>query len=75
LKTNNFTAAAKLLRERGLIIAMAEERFITLADGHSTADVTQALVSAGIAVEGVWQHEQTVEDFYMSLIRPPAAKN
>jgi hypothetical protein len=25
-------------------------------------------------VEGIWQHEQTVEDFYMSLIQP-AAKN
>jgi hypothetical protein len=67
--------ASKLLIERGLIIATEEEKFITLAEGHSTAEITQALVSAGIAVEGIWQHEQTVEDFYLNLIRPPAAKN
>jgi ABC-2 type transport system ATP-binding protein len=71
LKTNDFAAAVKLLRERGLITATAEEKFITLAGGHSTADVIQALVSAGVAVEGIWQHEQTVEDFYLNLIKPP----
>jgi ABC-2 type transport system ATP-binding protein len=68
LKTPNFTGATQLLRERGLITATAEDRFITLADGHSTAEITQTLVSAGIAVEGIWQHEQTVEDFYLGLI-------
>ena len=68
LKTPEFATATALLRERGLITATAEERFITLADGHSTAEVTQALVASGIAVEGIWQHEQTVEDFYLGLI-------
>ena len=35
------------------------------------------LVAAGIAVEGIWQHEQTVEDFYLSLVKSPPvlAKN
>jgi ABC-2 type transport system ATP-binding protein len=75
LKTNNFAAAEKILRAQNLITATSGEKFITLAEGRSTADVTQALVSAGLAVEGIWQHEQTVEDFYMSLIKPPAAKN
>jgi len=71
LKTANFASAVKLLRERGLITATAEEKFITLSSGHSTAEIAQALVNAGIAVEGIWQHEQTVEDFYMNLIKPP----
>jgi len=75
LKTSDFGSATKLLRERGLIAAMEHEKFITLAEGHSTAEITQTLVSAGIAVEGIWQHEQTVEDFYLNLIKPPAAKN
>jgi ABC-2 type transport system ATP-binding protein len=77
LKTSDFAIATKLLRERGLITATAEEKFITLADGRSTAQVTQTLVAAGITVEGIWQHEQTVEDFYLNLIKPPpaAAKN
>jgi len=69
LKTPDFAAAAGLLRERGLIGATAEDRFITLANGHSTAEVIRTLVSAGLAVEGIWQHEQTVEDFYLSLVK------
>ena len=68
LKTAHFENAAKLLRERGLITATAKEKFITLAEGRTTAEITQALVAAGIAVDGIWQHEQTVEDFYLSLI-------
>jgi ABC-2 type transport system ATP-binding protein len=68
LKTPQFVTASKLLLERGLIIATAEEKFITLAEGRSTAEITQALISAGIPVEGIWQHEQTVEDFYLGLI-------
>jgi len=68
LKTSDFGNAAKLLRERGLITATEQDKFITLAGGHSTAEITQALVSAGIAVEGIWQNEQTVEDFYLGLV-------
>ena len=75
LKTNDFAAATQLLRGQNLITATAEEKFITLAEGRLVAEVAQALVAAGIAVEGIWQHEQTVEDFYLSLIRPGAAKN
>ncbi len=77
LKTPDFTNATRLLRERGLITVTAEERFITLAEGRTTAEIIHALVSQGIAVEGIWQHEQTVEDFYLGLIKPPpaAAKN
>ena len=75
LKTTDFTGATKLLYERGFITATAEERFITLAEGRTTAEIAQALVAAGFAVEGIWQHEQTVEDFYLNLIKPPPAKN
>jgi ABC-2 type transport system ATP-binding protein len=75
LKTNNFAGAAKLLRERGLITATAEEKFITLAESRSTAEITQALVAAGIAVEGIWQHEQTVEDFYLGLVNRQREEN
>jgi ABC-2 type transport system ATP-binding protein len=75
LKTSDFASATKLLRERGLITATEQEKFITLAEGHSTSEITQTLVSGGIAVEGIWQHEQTVEDFYLNLIKPPTAGN
>ncbi len=68
LKTHRFAEATQLLRERGLIIAAAAEQFITLADGHSTAEVIQTLAAAGFAIGGLWQHEQTVENFYLGLI-------
>jgi ABC-2 type transport system ATP-binding protein len=71
LKTPDFAAAAALLRERGLITTTSAERYLTLADGHTTAEITEALVSARIPVEGIWQQEQTVEDFYMNLVKPP----
>jgi len=75
LKTPDFAAATRLLRERGLITATAEDRFITLATGRSTAEVAQALVSSGLAVEGLWQHEQTVEDFYLELVNRQQPEN
>jgi len=71
LKTPDFQRSVNLLLERGLITSTEGDRFIILADGHTTAEITEALVGARIAVEGIWQHEQTVEDFYLSLIKPP----
>lgn len=71
LKTPDFAAATALLREHRLISEATDGRFIVLYDGASTADVTRALVSAGIAVEGIWQHEQTLEDFYLGLVKAP----
>lgn len=71
LKTPDFAAATALLRERGLISNADGGQFISLANGHSTADVTRTLVSAGMAVEGIWQHEQTLEHFYLDLVKPP----
>ena len=68
LKTPDFAQATKLLQERGLITATEREKYITLAEGRSTAEVAQTLVAAGLEVEGIWQHEQTVEDFYLGLI-------
>ena len=75
LKTPDFQRATQLLLERRLITGTTGDRFIVLADGHTTADVTQTLVSAQIAVEGIWPHEQTVEDFYLNLVKPQPAKN
>ena len=71
LKTPDFAAATALLRQQGLIAGADEGGFLTLAEGRSTGEVTRALVSAGIAVEGIWQREQTVEDLYLSLVKPP----
>jgi ABC-2 type transport system ATP-binding protein len=71
LRTPDFAAAARLLQERGLIIGSSEGRFLALNDGHSTAEIARVLVAAGIPVEGIWQHEQTLEDFYLSIVKAP----
>ena len=73
LKTPDFVAAEKLLAGQGMITGSAEGRFITLAEGRTPAEIVNALVGAGIAVEGIWQNEQTLEDFYLDLVRPPVA--
>lgn len=75
LKTPDFAAATALLRERGLIGAGHDGQFIVLREGISTADVARVLVGAGMAVEGIWQHEQTLENFYLDLVKPPPLAN
>jgi hypothetical protein len=56
----------------GLLWGCCEGKFVTLADGRTTAELVNVLVSAGITVEGVWHNEQTLEDFYLDLVKPPA---
>ncbi len=77
LRTPDFVAATNLLRERGLITGSAEGKYIALSEGRTTMEVTQVLVAAGLPVEGIWQQEQTLEDFYLSLVKtaPSLPKN
>lgn len=76
LKTPDFVTATRLLAEQGLISGSIDGQFIQIAQGYSTADVTRVLVSAGIPVEGIWQQEQTLENFYLGLMKsPPLAAN
>ncbi len=71
LKTPDFEAAAIILGDHGLIVGTEGGEYISLKDGITTADVTRTLVSAGIAVEGIWQRQQTLEDFYLDLVKAP----
>jgi len=73
LRTPDFTAAAALLRERGIITSAEDGPVITLSKGRTTAEAVRVLVNANIPVEGIWQREQTLEDFYLALVkaRPP----
>ncbi len=71
LKTPDFAKATALLRERGVINGTGDGRFISLSDGRSTAEVASVLVNAGIPVEGIWQQDQTLEDFYLTLVKNP----
>lgn len=73
LRTKDFVAAVTLLREQKLISGSEGAEFILLKDGVTTAEVTRALVQAGHAVEGIWAREQTLEDFYLELVKTSSA--
>jgi ABC-2 type transport system ATP-binding protein len=73
LRTKDFTGAVTLLRERKLISGSEGTEFILPHDGISTAEITHALVQAGHAVDGIWAREQTLEDFYLELVKSSAA--
>ena len=77
LKTPDFAAATALLSERGVITGSLDGKVIALSEGRTTAEVTKILVDADIPVEGIWQEEQTLEDFYLSLVKPapPSPRN
>lgn len=70
LKSPDFAAATTLLRERGIITGTVDGRYINLGDGRTTAEAVAAVVNAGFSVEGIWQQEQTLEDFYLSIVKP-----
>jgi ABC-2 type transport system ATP-binding protein len=74
LKTPDFNKAAALLRERGAITDAVDGNVIVLAEGRTTAEVARILVGADISLEGIWPREQTLEDFYLRLVKaaPPA---
>jgi len=73
LRTKDFVAAVTLLREQKLISGSEGKEFILLNDGVTTSEVTRALVQAGHAVEGIWAREQTLEDFYLELVKSSSA--
>jgi ABC-2 type transport system ATP-binding protein len=75
LKTPDFTKAVALLAGRNIITGSTDEKFITLSEGRTTAEVVNVLVNANIPVDGIWQHEQTLEDFYLELIKESAPRN
>ncbi|HTR40766.1 MAG TPA: ABC transporter ATP-binding protein [Pseudomonadales bacterium] len=75
LRTPDFARAAALLAERGVITGSTDEKFITLGAGRTTAEAVEALVNANIPVHGIWQHDQTLEDFYLALIKESAPRS
>jgi ABC-2 type transport system ATP-binding protein len=75
LRTSDFAKAAAVLTERGIIRGSEQDKFITLREGQTTAEAVKALVDANIPVDGIWQHDQTLEEFYLALIKESAPQN
>jgi ABC-2 type transport system ATP-binding protein len=69
LKTPDFVRATAVLYERGIIASAMDANHVELNEGRTIAEATKALVNADVPVEGIWQHEQTLEDFYLELVK------
>jgi ABC-2 type transport system ATP-binding protein len=69
LKTPDFVRATAALYEHGIISSAMDADHIELCEGRTIAEATKALVAADIPVEGIWQHEQTLEHFYLDLVK------
>jgi ABC-2 type transport system ATP-binding protein len=75
MRTPDFPAAVALLRERGIITGSDDGKYIELKEGRTTAEAAKVLVDANMPIDGIWQQDQTLEDFYLSLVKGPGASN
>src|SRR6266700_6229377 len=69
LRVNDFPQAVKSLRGEHLIVDERDGQFVTLAPEVGTDRVVRRLVEQGMAVYEIARHEQTLEDFYLGLMR------
>jgi len=72
LRTGDFTAATTLLRSARLINEVRDGQFITLSDGVGSEQVVRLLVERGMPVYEIAPQEETLESFYLTLMKPRA---
>ena len=72
LRTGNFESAIEQLRSANLINGNRDEKFISLAEGVKTDQVVRLLVERGISVFEIAPQDETLEDFYLALMKPRA---
>jgi len=72
LRVNDFPQAVKTLRDEQLILDERDGQFVALAPDVGTDRVVRRLVEQGMAVYEIARHEQTLEDFYLGLMRRDA---
>ena len=72
LRTDDFSAAVRELHASGLIAADRDGEFLALAEGITTADVVKRLVVLGLPVHEIAAERQTLEGFYLSLMKEGA---
>ncbi len=71
LRVGDFKQAAAQLRQARLIAAARDGQFIELAPGIGTDQIVRLLVQQGMPVYEIAPVAQTLEDFYLSLMRKP----
>ena len=70
LRTDNFETTASRLLAAGLIHASQDGRLVALADGVAIAQVVRFLVAENIPVHEIAPEEETLENFYLALMKP-----
>ncbi len=73
LRTRDFGEATRLLRAHEMVADERDGQFISLADGVGTDAVVRRLVEHGLPVSEIAVTEQTLEGFYLALMKEPTA--
>ena len=68
LKVGDFTTAVKALRQAQLVTEERDSQFIALGPGVGADQVVRLLVQNGIAVFEIAPDQESLEDFYLSLM-------
>ena len=74
LRVDDFSQAARALRGENLIVDERDGQFVALASNVGTERVVRRLVEQWMAVYEIAAHEQTLEDFYLGLMRKEAVR-
>ena len=69
LSVDDFPRAVGLLREAGLLAGERAGKFIALAPGAATHQIVRRLVEQGMAVHEIAAEEQSLESFYLNLMK------
>ena len=73
LRTGDFAAAVQTLRQGGLITGERDGRLIELAVGTGAERVVRHLVEQGMPVYEITPEEESLENFYLSLMKDSRA--
>ena len=69
LRTHDFPAATRELLTAGLIARERDGEFLALTPDTSIAAVVKHLVALGFPIHEVAPEKQTLENFYLSLMK------
>lgn len=69
LQVDRFDDAAKALQAEGWITAIESSNAVLLAPDRRVSGVVRRLVELGIEIEGIVREQQTLESFYLSLVK------
>jgi ABC-2 type transport system ATP-binding protein len=72
LRVGDFASATEQLRHAGLITGDPGRNLICLGDGVAADQVVRLLVERGIPVFEIAPQDETLEDFYLALMKPRA---